>query len=196
MAAKSPNKEAGHPLLLVVVYPGIADWEVSFTLFCVHPGIQYRFASIGPKRIKTAMGFELEANLTLDAVSPRDFDGIFLPGGLDPDEGRFPRSLGENVALLELIRKFGREDKVIAAICGGPLVLGAAGLLKDKRFTCDVTEDTRGWFEGAMRSEDPLTVDGRTITASVRAMLPFSIELARLLGDENTAREIEEFFRV
>ena len=45
-----------------------------------------------------------------------------------------------------------------------------------------------------MRAKGPLSVDGNIITASVQAIIPFSIELARMLGKEDVARGIEEFF--
>ena len=183
--------------LLVVLYAGVADWEVSFPLFCLHPKIQTEFASIGPGRIKTAMGFESDAEVkTLRHVSVSDFDGVYLPGGVDAATGRFPRSLAENEEIKKTLRDFWQQGKVVAAICGAPLVLGAAGLLKGKRFACDITDDTHGWFEGALRAEQPIAVDGKILTGSVQAIISFSVELARLLGDEATARDIRDFFAV
>jgi putative intracellular protease/amidase len=181
--------------LLTILYPGVADWEVGFPLFCLHPGIESRFASAGHDRIKTAMGFEIDVSLKdLKAVDVGDYDGVYLPGGLDPDAGRFPRSLGENAEILGILREFFERDKLVAAICGAPLVLGAAGLLEGRRFACDITEDTRGWFDGAVRADEPLCSDGKLLTGSVRAIVPFCRELARLLGDDNTADEIDAFF--
>jgi putative intracellular protease/amidase len=180
--------------LLVIVFPGVADWEVGFPIFCLRPGIEHTFASVGPDRIKTALGFELKVALNLEAVKVPDFDGIYLPGGVDPAEGRFPRQLGEDAALIKAIQEFWQQDKVVAAICGAPLILGAAGILMGSRFASDITEDTRGWFQGAKRVDGPLAIDGNIITASVQAIIPFSVELARLLGKEDTARAIQEFF--
>jgi putative intracellular protease/amidase len=181
--------------LLVVMYPGVADWEVTFPLFCLRPRIADTFVSIAPERIRTAMGFEIDIGLAgLNEIDADDFDGVYLPGGTDPDKGRFPRSLGENQDLLDLVRGFAERDKAIAAICGAPLVLGAAGLLKGRRFACDITDDTRGWFDGATRVDDAICVDGRIVTASVRALLHFTIELARLLGEDETATQIQDFF--
>ena len=181
--------------LLVVMYPGVADWEVTFPLFCIRPRIAGTFVSLGPEDIRTAMGFEINIELAgLEKIDVGDFDGVYLPGGIDPDTGHFPRSLGENQGLLGLLRRFAQEDKAVAAICGAPLVLGAAGLLRGKRFACDITDDTRGWFEGATRVDDAICVDGKILTGSVRATIPFTMELARLLGDAETAGEIEDFF--
>jgi 4-methyl-5(b-hydroxyethyl)-thiazole monophosphate biosynthesis len=141
------------------------------------------------------MGFEMEVSLNdLTRVDVDGFDGIYLPGGLDPEDGRFPRSLCENREILHILKAFNQRDKVVAAICGAPLVLGAAGLLKGRRFACDITKDTRGWFDGAVRVDEPVRADGRILTGSVRAIIPFCRELAALLGEEDTAREIEEFF--
>jgi 4-methyl-5(b-hydroxyethyl)-thiazole monophosphate biosynthesis len=181
--------------LLVVLYPGVADWEVSFPLFCLRPGIKDTMASTGRSRIVTAMGFEISVEIAgLEAVKVEEFDGIYLPGGIDPLTDRFPRALGRDEALLGLLREFAGCDKVVSALCGAPLVLGAAGLLKGRRFASDITDDTRGWFDGATRADEAVCADGKILTASVSATLPFTVELARLLGNEKTADEIGSFF--
>jgi 4-methyl-5(b-hydroxyethyl)-thiazole monophosphate biosynthesis len=179
--------------LLTVLYPGFAEWEVTFPLFCVHPAIEAQYVSLEERRVRGAMGFEIEARQRLADVEPGDFAGIYLPGGLDPKTKSFPRDLGAHEGLVNLLREFDRCEKIVAAICGAPLVLGAAGLLDGKRFACDVTEDTRGWFDRGHRFDGTWTVDGHILTGSLRGLLPFSIALARLLGEERTARDIGEF---
>jgi len=180
--------------LLTILYPGFAEWEVVFPLFCVHPRVEYRFAAIGERRVRGTMGFEFEAPWIIEEVDPDDFDGVYLPGGIDPQEGRFPRSLGEHEGLKKMLRAFADRGKVVAAICGAPLVLGAAGLLDGRDFACDITEDTYGWLDRGHRVERLLAIDGRILTASVQALLPFTAALARLLEEEQTAEEIEAFF--
>ena len=180
--------------LLTVVYQGVAEWEVIFPLFCIYPAVHYRFAAARAQRVCGAMGFEIEAEHTLADIDAEDFDGIYVPGGIDPVEQRFPRKLGENQTLLSLLRQFRGRGKVIAAICGAPLVLGAAGLLKGKRFVCDITEDTHGWLDSGYRVDDLIVVDDQILTGSVQGLIPFSHSLAHLLGEEETAREIKEIF--
>ena|GEM_PF-305337 len=189
----------GEPIakqLLTIIYPGFAEWEVVFPLFCVYPAIEYQFVAIEERRVRGTMGFEIETQWTLEDADFAGFDGIYLPGGIDPTEKRFPRSLGEHEGLLNLLRRFADQKKVIAAICGAPLVLGAAGLLDGKRFACDVTEDTRGWLDKGYRVDGLLAVDGQILTGSVQALIPFSAALARLLGKEKAAQEIEDFFNL
>ena len=180
--------------LLTVLYPGFAEWEVIFPLFCVHPAIEARYVSLDGRRVRGAMGFEMEAAGSIADVDTGDVHGVYLPGGLDPGTERFPRWLGDHAELLEAFRAFDREGKVVAAICGAPLVLGAAGVLDGRQFVCDVEEETRGWFDNARRTEGTWVVDGHILTGSLRGLLPFSVALARLLGEEETAREIGEAF--
>ena len=180
--------------LAVIVYEGVADWEVSFPIFCWRPAIEPVFAALGSDRIKTTYGFSLDVASRLGDLEASEFDGIYLPGGIDPLTKRFPRSLGEDAVLLGKLREFAEAGRVVAAICGAPLVLGAAGLLAGRRFACDITEDTRGWLEGATRVDGSFAADAGIVTASVRAIVPFSVEVARAMGDEETARVIAEFF--
>jgi 4-methyl-5(b-hydroxyethyl)-thiazole monophosphate biosynthesis len=180
--------------LALIVYEGVADWEVSFPIFCLRPAIEPVFAALGSDRIKTTYGFTLDVPRRVEDLDVSRFDGVYLPGGIDPLTNKFPRSLAEDAVLLAKLREFAEAGKTVAAICGAPLVLGAAGLLTGKRFACDITEDTRGWFEGATRVDEALAVDDGTITGSVRAIVPFSVEIARGLGDEETAKVIKEFF--
>lgn len=180
--------------LLTIVYPGFAEWEVVFPLFCVYPAIEYQFGALKERRVRGAMGFEIEAMWTLTDVNPEDFDGVYLPGGIDPVEQRFPRKLGENQELLSLLQRTVNHGKVVAALCGAPLVLGAAGLLSGKRFVCDITEDTRGWLDTGHRVDTLCVVDHHILTGSARGLIPFSCALARLLGEGGTAQEIKDVF--
>ena len=89
--------------LLTVLYQGFAEWEVVFPLFCLHPAIGARYVTLGENRLRGAMGFEIKGDWSLENVNPREFDGIYLPGGLDPKTNQFPRSLGEHEQLLKLL---------------------------------------------------------------------------------------------
>lgn len=179
--------------LLTILYSGFAEWEVVFPLFCVHPAIEAHYVSLDGPRVRGAMGFEMEAEWNVADVDAASFAGVYLPGGLDPKTKCFPRDLGTHRGLIDLLREFARRERIVAAICGAPLVLGAAGLLDGRRFACDIEEDTHGWFDKAHRAEGTWTVDGLVLTGSLRGLVPFSAALARLLGEEKTAREIGEY---
>lgn len=57
-----------------------------------------------------------------------DAETLILPGG--------SRRLGEFPALCELLKQHNAENKLIAAICAAPSILGDLGILEGKQATC------------------------------------------------------------
>jgi protease I len=62
-----------------------------------------------------------------ETVRPEDYDALVIPGG------RAPEYLRLNVRVLEVVRHFFEVNKPVAAICHGPQILAAAGVLKGRR---------------------------------------------------------------
>ena len=75
-------------------------------------------------------GHNFTLNATFNEVNPAEYDALLIPGG------RAPEYLRLNPKVLELIRHFDREGKPIAALCHGPQLLAAAGVLKGRKLNC------------------------------------------------------------
>ena len=73
-------------------------------------------------------GHNFTLNATFSEVKAEDYDALVIPGG------RAPEYIRLNEEVLKLVRHFAEADKPIAAICHGPQVLAAAGVLAGK--TC------------------------------------------------------------
>jgi protease I len=65
----------------------------------------------------------------------------------------------------ELAKKAYMGGKVVAAICIAPSILANAGLLRGKKATAYPTEERNLREKGVEYTGEPLTVDGRLITA-------------------------------
>lgn len=65
-----------------------------------------------------------------ESAKADDFDALVLPGG------RAPEYLRLNDQVLQLVRDFDSAAKPIAAICHGPQILAAAGVLSSKECSC------------------------------------------------------------
>ena len=63
-------------------------------------------------------------------VDVEQYDALVLPGG------RAPEYLRLNGRVLEIVRQFDADAKPIAAICHGPQILAAAGVLTGKQCSC------------------------------------------------------------
>jgi deglycase len=72
-------------------------------------------------------GHNFALNATFAEINPRSYDALVIPGG------RAPEYLRLNPQVLALVRHFAEANKPIAAVCHGPQVLAAAGVLKGRR---------------------------------------------------------------
>jgi protease I len=68
--------------------------------------------------------FTLNANFA--EVRPETYDALVIPGG------RAPEYLRLNPKVIEVVRAFAKAAKPIAAICHGPQLLAAAGVLEGR----------------------------------------------------------------
>ncbi|MBL8853149.1 MAG: DJ-1/PfpI family protein [Planctomycetaceae bacterium] len=68
-------------------------------------------------------GHNFHINYDFNQVQVADFAGLVIPGG------RAPEYLRLNARVLEIVREFHAAKKPLAAICHGPQILAAAGIL-------------------------------------------------------------------
>jgi protease I len=74
-------------------------------------------------------GHNFALNATFADVKPANYDALVIPGG------RAPEYLRLNPSVLEMVRHFFEAKKPVAAICHGPQLLAAAGVLKGRTCT-------------------------------------------------------------
>lgn len=139
-------------------------------------GIEVDVASIRRGTIAGKHGYKVEANLALGEVEPERYELLVLPGG------EAPAALRRQEAALAIARSFFERGKPVAAICHGPQVLAAAGVLKDRRATGyrKIAEELKR--AGARYEDSEVVVDGNLVTSREPADLPaFLRETMRLV---------------
>jgi protease I len=75
-------------------------------------------------------GHRFAITADFDAVDPSSYDAMVIPGG------RAPEYLRLNPRVLAIVRDFVAAGKPIAAICHGPQILVAAGVLQGRQCSC------------------------------------------------------------
>lgn len=80
--------------------------------------------------LKTSHGISYRADINFEDIKADDYMGVYIPGGT---EGAY--KMRDDRRVLDLVRKFNEEGKIIAAICAGPVVLNEAEILLDKKAT-------------------------------------------------------------
>jgi protease I len=106
-------------------------------------------------------GHNFTLNATFDEIDPAQYDGLVIPGG------RAPEYLRLNAKVLDIVRHFAKAGKPIAALCHGPLLLAAAGVLKGRKLNaypaCAPDVESAGGSYVSVDFTDAV-VDGNLVT--------------------------------
>lgn len=111
-------------------------------------------------------GLRVDAGLALDAVRPEDYDLLLLPGG------KAPASLRKTPEAVAVAGHFLRAEKPVAAICHGPQLLVATGLLTGRTATCYRGMRQELEAAGVNYQDREVVVDGNLITSRRPADIP------------------------
>jgi protease I len=107
-------------------------------------------------------GHNFQLTATFESIRPEEYDALVIPGG------RAPEYLRLNEKVLAAVRHFAQAKKPIAAICHGPQILAAAGVLEGYSCTAypAVAPEVRVAYGKYVEIPvDRATVDGNLVTA-------------------------------
>ena len=109
-------------------------------------------------------GHHFGINTYFNTTDPSQYDALVIPGG------RAPEYLRLDQKVLEMVQHFGETNKPIAAICHGPQILAAAGMLKGKHCSCYPAVSAEvavsgGTYVAPAETMDSAHVDGNLVTA-------------------------------
>jgi protease I len=160
--ASSAAKRAA---LVVIAQKGFQDVELAGTeKGLAKAGFNITLAS--KERGKCVGKFDgvKEASLALRDVNVETFDRVAFIGG--PGASNYVT----DADALAVARNFAAANKVVGAICIAPIILSAAGVLKDKNATTwtDGKKAEVGILRkgGAVYVDEPVVVDGRIVTGN------------------------------
>lgn len=134
--------------------------------------------------IKGIHGITVLADKKISEIEIENYDGIIIPGG-----NNAVSRLLENTTLTKWIKEFNENNKLVAAICAGPQVLGKAGIVNNKKITgysgCELFLDN----SILIKKDTPFTItDDNIVTANgPSATILFAHEIYKnLMGEEES----------
>ncbi|HSA35698.1 MAG TPA: DJ-1/PfpI family protein [Methanomassiliicoccales archaeon] len=169
------------------------DPGIFYLLYDGYAGFELVFAANNLMRFKTTtVGFEktpcrsLEnlwtmVDLDVEELDPEKVDLLIIPGGHPSEIINDPKKKEKVGIFLEKVREIHRHGGKLAAICGGPEWLAAAGVLDGRRCTHSQDQPAKA-FDKAIFTNEYLTVDGNIITAQGQAYAEFAVEMGRQMG--------------
>jgi protease I len=136
----------------------------------------------GAQTYSEKRGHNFRLNATFAEIKPEQYDALIIPGG------RAPEYLRLNGRVIEIVRHFANARKPIAAICHGPQILVAAGVLTGRKCSAypacrpEVSAGGGQWCEPGPNL-DTACVDGNLVTAPAWPAHPAWIrEFLKVLG--------------
>ncbi len=165
----------------ILYYDGFSEFEVAIALQNLAPKAEIVGVGLEKRPYASEEKQVFLPTLAVSEARADDFDVFLIPGG-DSSPLLTSRDLRTFLTTLK------ERGKIIAAICGGVLLLGAFGLLKGKRFTGEArefeysAEDLMRYFQGATYTGEDVVIDGNIVTAMGQAFIEFGIEVADLAG--------------
>lgn len=149
------------------------------------------------KEIKCTWNFTVKPELDFEKINIDDFDALAIPGGFD-DSGFYDDAYDER--FLDLIRKFDKQNKIIAAICVAALPIGKSGVLKNRNAT------TYDLFDGEKRKQlsdfdvivkdERIVIDNNIITSTgPSTSTDVAFALLEKLTDIENIKIVKEYMR-
>ncbi|MFA5022382.1 MAG: DJ-1/PfpI family protein [Patescibacteria group bacterium] len=141
-------------------------------------GVEVKIAARTKNKAVGKLGTEIQPDLALAEIKARDFDAIIFIGGRGASEYL------QDQAVFKLINEFRLADKIIGAICLGPLILANAGILISKTVTATPTVEDDLRNKGADYTGMQVEIDGKIVTAKdPTAAREFGEKLAYILEE-------------
>lgn len=174
----------------LLVYETFAEFEVAVLVTALR-GTPHRLTTVGlgPDPVTTTGGLRVLPDLAIDDLDPAQVDALVVPGG------DASHALG-HPGLRALVRDLDRRGQLLAAICGGPAVLGDAGVLDGRRYTAALGPEDAAFVgvDGVGAREDELVVtDDHILTAVGSAYLSFAEEVLRHLDGAEAVEPLTYF---
>jgi 4-methyl-5(b-hydroxyethyl)-thiazole monophosphate biosynthesis len=135
--------------------------------------------------VTSSHGIEIKANQLIKDTNFDDGDVIVLPGG-------FPgyMNLAESEDVLNVVKHYDEQGKIVAAICGAPYVLAVAGIAKGRRVTYH--HSIKDMMEGYNYTGEKATIDGHLITGrGAGCSFDFAIAIMSQLCDQETITHLK-----
>jgi 4-methyl-5(b-hydroxyethyl)-thiazole monophosphate biosynthesis len=133
--------------------------------------------------IASKHGVRVIVDKRLAQVMPNEYDAIVLPGG---NPGYI--NLGKSLQLMEMLKSFNTQNKLIGAICGAPLILAKQGLLDNKKATVYPGNEK----ELAYPRDRDVVVDGNIITSQgPGTAMHFALKIVEKLKGSNEALRLK-----
>ncbi len=140
----------------------------------------------GEKRAIGSHNIIVETDKMINQLNFSEYDMLILPGGMPGT-----LNLESNEILMSQVDAFYEQDKLLAAICAAPSILGHKGMLEGKTACCYPGFEKE--LKGANVSMDPVCMDGKIITSrGMGCAVQFGLKIVEVLLGEEVSNDLAD----
>jgi protease I len=155
------SEQKKQPSILIIVddiYEDLELWYPKIRL--IEAGMKVTVAGPKAKQVYAGKhGYPCESDVALSDIQPQDFDGLIVPGGFMPDK------LRRDQLVLDIVRHFDAEKKMLAAICHGGWIPISAGVYKGVTVTGSLGIKDDLVNAGAVWKDEAVVIDGHHVSS-------------------------------
>lgn len=166
---------------------GFEETEALTTVDILRRGqVEVTMISLGSGKMLTGgHDIRIEADEMFGDMIHQDFDILLIPGGTI--------AYLEHEGLMEMVRKYADEGKMLGAICAAPALFGRLGILNGKRAVC--YPGMEKWLTGASIMPDAVVTDGNITTSKgPGTTVDFALHILELLHGKEVADDVGKRF--
>lgn len=165
------------PVIAMLVHPGVTLLDLLGPQTVLAPSCEVHLVWKNTDLLETDSGIVMKATTTFDDC-PKDLDVLFVPGG--------SFEVMRDDATLRFLADRGSRAKWVTSVCGGSIVLGAAGLMQGYKATSHWAARPLLKSFGAKPVEARVVTDRNRISGGgVTAGIDFGLVLlAKLVGED------------
>ena len=166
-----PLSSASQGRVLMITADGVEDLEFFYPYYrFTEAGYAVDVVTPDGKGFKGKNGYELPDAMKLSDANPNNYQMLYIPGG------KAPEKLKKDAVVVEFVQEFCATGKLVGAICHGPQLLAAAGVIDGKRIAAWPECQEEVEEAGAAWQDEACVRDGQFITARWPADLPVQMK--------------------
>lgn len=168
--------------LAVLLTDAFADWEAGPLMATARAYLNVEIVTVSPggTPVTSMGGLRVIADMALEALTPEDFDGLVIIGGMIWETDNAP-DVGPAVLA------FRRADRAVSGICAGTLAIARTGILRGgvthTSNSLAFLRQSEHYHGQSSYLNVPFAVrDGHLVTASGMAPISFARETLVAIG--------------